>query len=302
MNENYTINYLRQLEAESINIIRETVAGFKNPVMFYSIGKDSSVMLHLAKKAFYPGKVPFPVLHIDTGYEFKQLLDFRDYVTSKIGVKLISYKNCEPKAEQLGSDQSHTDLYIYYKKTKPLLEMIKKYNFDAGIGGARREEEKSRSKERIFSLRNDMGAWDPKNQRPELWNIYNTKYNLGETMRVFPLSNWTEVDIWAYIRTENIEIAPLYFSENRRMVKRNDLLIQIDDYTKPFQDEEIIEAMARYRTLGCAPSTGATLSTALSLDDIIFEVINAKNSERENRGLDRTSVSSMEQKKKEGHF
>ena len=298
----YNLDYLRRLEAESIFIIREVAAGFKNPVMLYSIGKDSSVILRLAQKAFWPDKIPFPLLHIDTGYKFPEMTEFRDYYTKKVGASLIVHKNEESKAKQLGPDKAHTDLYIYYKKTKPLLEAITKYNFGAAIGGARREEEKSRAKERVFSPRTESGAWDPKNQRPELWNLYNTKLTEGETMRVFPLSNWTEADIWSYIKEENIEVVPLYFAAKRKLVKRNGVLIRVDEWTQPKAGEQVMEAVSRYRTLGCAPSTGAILSPATTVEEIIGEVIAAKKSERENRAIDNTSEASMEIKKKEGYF
>jgi len=300
--DNYKLNYLEQLEAESIYIIREVAACFKNPVMLYSIGKDSSVLLKLAQKAFHPAPIPFPLLHIDTGFKFREMYEFRDYYTKKIGVKLIVHKNEETKAQQLSPEQAHTDLYIYYKKTKPLLEAIKKYQFDAAIGGARREEEKSRAKERIFSVRNEMGVWDPKNQRPELWNLYNTELPENHSMRVFPLSNWTEVDIWSYIKSENIEVVPLYFAQKRKIVKRNNTLIRLDEFTKQNERDEVMEIMCRYRTLGCAPSTGAIPSQATTIDEIIAEVIAAKKSERENRTIDNTSDGSMEKKKKEGYF
>ncbi|MCK4524845.1 MAG: sulfate adenylyltransferase subunit CysD [Candidatus Andersenbacteria bacterium] len=300
--EKYNLNYLQQLEAESIYIIREAFAEFKNPVMLYSIGKDSSVMLHLAQKAFYPGKIPFFLLHIDTGYKFKEMIEFRDYYTKKIGANLIVHKNKESKAKRLGPESAHTDLYIYYKKTKPLLETIKKYNFDAAFGGSRREEEKSRAKERIFSIRKEMGSWDPKNQRPELWHLYNSKLNKDETMRIFPLSNWTEADIWAYIQEEKIEIVPLYFAQKRKVVKRNKILIRLDEFTKPKKGEEVLEIVCRYRTLGCSPSTGAVVSQATSIEEILKEVVMATQSERETRAIDGTSDSAMESKKKEGYF
>ncbi len=300
--EKYNLNCLRKLEAESIYIIREAFAGFKNPVMLYSVGKDSSVALKLAQKAFYPGKIPFPLLHIDTGYKFHEMIEFRDYYTKKIGVRLIVYKNEEPEAQKFGPEQAHTDAYIYYKKTKPLLDAIKKYGFDAAFGGARREEEKSRAKERIFSLRSDTNAWDPKNQRPELWHLYNTRLGEGETMRVFPLSNWTERDIWAYIKEENIEVVPLYFAKKRKLIKRNGIWVRVDEFNKPKPGEEVIEAVCRFRTLGCSPSTGAVFSEARTVDEILDEVIKAKKSERETRAIDSVSDSAMEDKKKEGYF
>ena len=302
MEERYNLNYLKKLEVESIYIIRETAAEFKNPVLLYSVGKDSSVNLRLCEKAFYPAKIPFPLLHVDTGYKFKEMYEFRDYYTKKIGAKLIVYKNEEPEAQKFGPQDAHTDSYIYYKKTKALLDALKKYGFDAAIGGARREEEKSRAKERIFSIRSEVGGWDPKNQRPELWHLYNGRLNEKETMRIFPLSNWTEADIWAYIKEENIEVVPLYFATKRKLVQRNGVLVRLDEFNQPKEGEKIIEAICRYRTLGCSPSTGAVLSSAKSIDEILEEVLNARKSERENRAIDNTSDASMEQKKKEGYF
>lgn len=302
MTEKYSLNHLDQLEAESIHIIREAVAEFENPVMLYSIGKDSSTMLRLAQKAFYPAPIPFPLLHIDTGYKFKEMIEFRDYYTKKIGANLIIYKNEEPEAKAMRPEKAHTEEYIYYKKTKPLLRAIKKYGFDAAFGGARREEEKSRAKERIFSPRTEEGAWDPKNQRPELWHLYNTSINKGQTMRIFPLSNWTEIDIWNYIKREKIEVVPLYFAKNRKIIKRNNIYLSLDDFVKPQKEEKVIETMCRYRTLGCSPSTGAVLSVASNVEEIIAELAMVKNSERENRAIDTASASSMEKKKKEGYF
>lgn len=301
--EKYKINYLDQLEAESIHIIRETAAEFKNPVMLYSIGKDSSVLLRLAQKAFWPGKMPFPLLHIDTGYKFREMIEFRDYYTKKIGARLIVHKNQEAKARAMKPDRANTDEYIYYKKTKPLLESIKKYEFDAAFGGARREEEKSRAKERIFSFRDKNGVWNPKNQRPELWHLYNTQINEGETARVFPLSNWTETDIWLYIKREKIEIVPLYFAKKMRVIKRHGVYLRLDEYVQAKPDEEVMKGMFRYRTLGCSPSTGAVRSEATTIEEIISEVAAAKNSERENRAIDHGSDSnSMEEKKRDGYF
>lgn len=300
--EKYNLNYLKQLEAESIHIIREAMAEFKNPVMLYSIGKDSSVLLRLAQKAFYPAKIPFPLLHIDTGFKFKEMIEFRDYYTKKIDAKLIVHSNKEEKAMEFGAQDAHTDEYIYYKKTKPLLEAIEKYNFDAAISGSRREEEKSRAKERIFSIRNEMGAWDPKNQRPEVWNIYNARLNQGDSMRVFPLSNWTEVDIWEYIKQEEIEVVPLYFAQRRKVVERHNNLIRVDEFTQPEAGENVKEIVCRYRTLGCAPSTGAVESEAKNIDDILIELSETKKSERVNRAIDNSSDAAMEKKKKEGYF
>ncbi|PIR93146.1 sulfate adenylyltransferase subunit CysD [Candidatus Falkowbacteria bacterium CG10_big_fil_rev_8_21_14_0_10_43_10] len=298
----YNLNYLEKLEAESIHIIREAAAEFQNPVMLYSIGKDSSVLLRLAQKAFYPAKIPFPLLHIDTGYKFREMIEFRDYYTKKIAANLIVHKNEEATALAFKPEQAHTDEYIYYKKTKPLLEAIKKHDFDAAFGGARREEEKSRAKERIFSIRDANGVWDPKNQRPELWHLYNTKLKEGQTARIFPLSNWTEADIWMYIKQEDIEIVPLYFAKRQKVVRRNNVFLRLDEFVQVKEGEEVIEGMFRYRTLGCSPSTGAVPSEAITLEEIIAEVISAKNSERENRAIDYSSENSMEQKKKEGYF
>ncbi len=296
-----SLSYLEQLEMESIFIIREAVAECKNPVLLYSIGKDSSVLLRLVQKAFYPGKIPFPLLHIDTGYKFPEMIEFRDYYTKKIGVDLIVHKNEEVIAMNMNPEQAHTEEYIYYKKTKPLLEALDIHNFDLAFGGARRDEEKSRAKERIFSVRGEGGVWDPKNQRPELWHLYNSRLHEGQSMRVFPLSDWTEVDIWEYIKKENIEIVPLYFSKKQRVIKKRGVYLRLDKYVKA-GDEEIIEDMFRYRTLGCSPSTGCVPSLATTIDGIIEELYLAKNSERETRAIDHGSSSSMEQKKKEGYF
>lgn len=298
----YQLNYLRELEAEAIHIIRETAAEFKNPTMLYSIGKDSSVLLRLAEKAFFPAKIPFPLLHIDTGYKFREMIEFREYYSKKIGAKVLVYKNEEAMAQRLKPAEAHTDLYIYYKKTKPLLAAIKQFGFDAAIGGSRREEEKARAKERIFSVRGEVGGWDPKNQRPELWHLYNGHLGDNQTMRVFPLSNWTEADIWQYIKRENIEIVPLYFSQKRQVLKRNGIYVRVDEFNQPQDGEEILEMFCRYRTLGCSPSTGAVPSLATDIDAIIAEVESAENSERETRAIDGTSETAMEQKKKEGYF
>lgn len=296
------LNYLEQLEAESIYIIREAVAECKAPVMLYSIGKDSSVLLHLARKAFAPGRLPFPLLHVDTGFKFKEMYEFRDYFIKKIGARLIVEKNQEPAAQQMRPSEAHTDTYIYYKKTKPLLEAIKKYQFDAAFGGARREEEKSRAKERIFSLRNEFGVWDPKSQRPELWQLYNTRLNDKETLRVFPLSNWTELDVWRYIEANDIEVVPLYFAKDRQVVERHNILVRLDEFTTAEDNETVLNVMCRYRTLGCSPSTGAILSEARNVREIIEELESVKVSERQTRAIDHSSDSAMEEKKKEGYF
>lgn len=286
-------NYLRQLEKESIYIIRETYASFKNVVMLYSVGKDSSVMAHLARKAFMPNRVPFPFMHIDTGFKFPEMYDFRDKFCEKYNIKLIVESNQEWINKGCNPDTMGIDKCCLKLKTEALLEGIKKHNFDAAFGGARREEEKSRAKERVFSVRNKNGKWDPKQQRPELWNLYNTFLNEGETMRVFPLSNWTELDIWTYIKEENISVVPLYFSKKRKAIKKNNNVILSDD------GEDIL---CRFRTLGCTWCTGAIESSATSIDDIIEEVKNAEKSERENRLIDNTSEHSMETKKGDGYF
>jgi sulfate adenylyltransferase subunit 2 len=298
----YHFSLLQQLESEAIYIIRETVAEFKNPVMLFSIGKDSSVLLRLAQKAFHPAPLPFPLMHIDTGFKFREMIEFRDYYTAKVGARLIIKKNEEPAAQQMKATQAHTDEYIYYKKTRPLLDGLREHNYDAAFGGARREEEKSRAKERIFSLRSLTGVWDPKNQRPELWHLYNTKIHEGETVRVFPLSNWTELDIWQYIRQEEIEVVPLYFAQQREVVRRHGVYLRLDEFVQPLPGEEVLRMECRYRTLGCSPSTGAVPSSAKNLDDVITEIIEAKMSERETRAIDHGSDSSMEQKKREGYF
>ncbi|MFA6474822.1 MAG: sulfate adenylyltransferase subunit CysD [Patescibacteria group bacterium] len=300
--QDYNLDYLKQLEAESIYIFREAAAELANPVMLYSIGKDSSVLLRLAEKAFYPAKIPFPLLHINTGYKFHEMIEFRDYYTKKIGAKLIVHKNTEPAALAMSPDDAHTDKYIYYKKTKPLLEAIKQHAFTGAFGGARREEEKARAKERIFSLRNKENVWDPKNQRPELWHTYNTRLNEGETVRIFPLSNWTELDIWYYIKQEKIEVVPLYFAQKRKVIKRHGVWLRLDEFVQPKAGEAVKDIWCRYRTLGCSPSTGAVESTATTLDEIIAEVLAAKASERQTRAIDHGSESAMEQKKKEGYF
>ncbi len=305
----YSLSYLKQLESESIHIMREVVAEFKNPVMLYSAGKDSSVMVRLAQKAFYPGKFPFPLMHVDTGYKFPEMYEFRDKFCGQIGAKLIVDRNEEWIAKGCHPLKIGVDKCCSYLKTKALLDAIRKHGFDAAFGGARREEEKSRAKERIFSLRDEFGQWDPKNQRPELWDLYNTRINEGETVRAFPLSNWTEQDIWHYIKHEHIPVVPIYFAMSRRVIRRNGILIPVssssmvgDDRQDKFAEEKIETMTCRFRSLGCIPCTGAIASTAATIDDIIREVEAAKKSERENRVIDLTSDSSMEQKKKEGYF
>ena len=302
MTSKYQLSYLDQLEAESIHIIREAAAEAKKPVMLYSIGKDSSVLLHLARQAFLPGKIPFPLMHIDTGYKFKEMTDFRDRLAKKIGFELIVEKNLEAAASKMKPEEAHTDQYIYYKKTKPLLEGLKKHGFDLAFGGARRDEEKSRAKERIFSVRSDGNTWDPKNQRPELWHLYNARLSENQTMRVFPLSNWTEIDIWRYIKKEKIEIVPLYFAKKRKVIIRHGVYLRLDEFVKAKKGEKIQEIYCRYRTLGCSPSTGAVPSRANTLDKIIAEIFASRKSERSNRAIDNVSETAMEDKKREGYF
>lgn len=299
----YSLTHLKQLEAESIQIIREVAAEFDNPVMLYSIGKDSSVMLHLARKAFFPGKLPFPLLHVDTTWKFKEMIEFRDKTVAKLGMDLIVHINPEGIEQGVGpfthGSSKHTDIM----KTQALKQALDKYKFDAAFGGARRDEEKSRAKERVYSFRDSKHRWDPKNQRPELWNIYNGKVNKGESIRVFPLSNWTELDIWQYIYLENIDIVPLYFSAPRPVVERDGMLIMVDDERMPLKPGEVPEMKSvRFRTLGCYPLTGAVESTAATLPDIIQEMLLTTTSERQGRAIDHDSSGSMEKKKQEGYF
>jgi sulfate adenylyltransferase subunit 2 len=296
------LTHLKQLEAESIHIIREVAAEFDNPVMLYSIGKDSAVMLHLAMKAFYPGKPPFPLMHVDTGWKFKEMIRFRDEMVTKLGLELIVHQNQEGIEQGVGpfthGSSKHTDVM----KTQALKQALNKYGFDAAFGGARRDEEKSRAKERVYSFRDKQHRWDPKNQRPELWNIYNGKVNKGESIRVFPLSNWTELDIWQYIYLESIPIVPLYFSAKRPVVERDGTLIMVDDERMPLNGEVPEIKSVRFRTLGCYPLTGAVESEAASLPEIIQEMLLTKSSERQGRMIDHDSSGSMEEKKKQGYF
>lgn len=303
--EELKLNHLRQLEAESIHIIREVAAEFKNPVMLYSVGKDSSVMLHLARKAFYPAVLPFPLMHVDTGYKFPEMYTFRDEFIKSIGAKLIIHKNDEAMANDMNPFKYGTDKCCAALKTGGLLAGLEKHGFDAAFGGARREEEKSRAKERVYSIRDEFGQWDPKNQRPELWNLYNSEINEGESIRVFPLSNWTEVDIWEYIKAEEIPIVPIYYAQKREVVMRNGVMIPIDrssPYTSPKEGEEVLIKNTRFRSLGCMPCTGAVESDVTDIDGIIEESKLARKSERENRVIDLGSDSSMEDKKKDGYF
>lgn len=297
------LTHLQQLEAESIHIIREVVAEFDNPVMLYSVGKDSSVMLRLAQKAFAPGTPPFPLLHIDTTWKFKEMIYFRDQMAKKVGMSLLVHQNPDGLAMGINpfihGSAKHTDVM----KTQALKQALDKYQFDAAFGGARRDEEKSRAKERVFSFRDKNHRWDPKNQRPELWNLYNSRINQGESIRVFPLSNWTELDIWQYIYLENIEIPSLYFAKVRPVIMRNDMLIMLDDERIPLSpNETIIEKSVRFRTLGCYPLTGAIESTAATLEEIIQEMLLTSTSERQGRAIDNDSSGSMEKKKREGYF
>jgi len=300
--ESYKLTHLDMLESESIHIIREVASEFQNPVLLYSIGKDSSTLIRLAQKAFYPGKIPFPVMHIDTSYKFTEMTKFRDYMAKKLGLRLIVYRNETYIKKGMHPEKYGMEKCCRFLKTQALLDGISKYEFDAAIGGARREEEKSRAKERVFSFRDEFGSWDPKNQKPELWNLYNTKINNGESVRVFPLSNWTELDIWQYIKKEKLEIVPLYYSKRRKIIRRNGLILLADEFNTPKDGEVIEEAMIRFRTLGCSPCTGAIESDANTIDDIVREVFMVKKSERENRAIDHDSDNSMEQKKVEGYF
>lgn len=302
MNEE-RLTHLKQLEAESIHIIREVAAEFDNPVMLYSVGKDSAVMLHLTMKAFYPGKPPFPLMHVDTGWKFKEMYRFRDALIAKLGLELIIHQNPDGIAQGINpfthGSAKHTDIM----KTQGLKQALDKYQFDAAFGGARRDEEKSRAKERVYSFRDRQHRWDPKNQRPELWNIYNGKVNKGESIRVFPLSNWTELDIWQYIFLEDIPIVPLYFAAERPVVNRDGTMIMVDDERMPLREGEVPEMKSvRFRTLGCYPLTGAVASEAATLPDIIQEMLLTTSSERQGRVIDHDSSGSMEKKKQEGYF
>lgn len=296
------MNSLKLLENESITIFREVVASFENPVLLYSVGKDSSVLVHLARKAFYPGSIPFPLLHVDTGFKFTEMYEFRDQYTKQIGANLRIYRNEQAIVKNTNPYDLGTQKCCALLKTQALLGALKEGSFDAAIGGARRDEEKARAKERVFSFRDKHGQWDPKNQRPELWGLYNTKINKGESIRVFPLSNWTELDIWLYIKQENIPVVPLYFSKQREVVVRGEQLIPIENQSKLLASEKTELVMCRFRTLGCSPCTGAIRSEAGDVDAIIEEVISVRNSERSTRIIDHDSTSSMEQKKREGYF
>jgi sulfate adenylyltransferase subunit 2 len=299
----FRLSHLRQLEAESIHIIREVAAEFDNPVMMYSIGKDSSVMVQLARKAFHPGKLPFPLLHIDTTWKFREMIAFRDKFVADHGLNLLVHTNKEGLEENINPFDHGSSKYTTIMKTHALLQALNKGNYDAAFGGARRDEERSRAKERIYSFRDRYGQWDPKNQRPELWSLYNGKLTKGESIRAFPLSNWTELDIWLYIYLENIPIVPLYFAKERPVVERNGTLLMVDDERLPLNPgEKPRMEQVRFRTLGCYPLTGALPSTATTLPDIIREMLLTKYSERSGRLIDHDEEGSMETKKREGYF
>lgn len=299
----YTISHLKELEAEAIHIIREVAAAFENPVMLYSIGKDSSVMLRLAQKAFYPGKIPFPLLHVDTTFKFREMIAFRTRMAQEVGFNLHVWTNQEGVRDNVTPFTYGSNKYTQIMKTVALKQALNHYGFDAAFGGARRDEEKSRAKERIFSFRDRFHQWDPKNQRPELWNLYNTKVNKGESIRVFPLSNWTELDGWLYIMLENIPVVPLYFAKERPVVIRSGGLIMVDDDRLPLEPGEKPEMKrVRFRTLGCYPLTGAFESEADTLPKIVQEMFLATTSERQGRLIDYDESGSMEEKKKEGYF
>jgi len=295
--------HLARLEAEAISILREGACAFRRPVLLYSIGKDSSVLLHLALKAFYPGKLPFPLLHIDTTWKFKEMISFRDATAERFGLELLVHTNAEGLARGINPITSGSALHTKVMKTEALRQALDQYGFDAAFGGARRDEEKSRAKERIFSFRGPGHAWDPRAQRPELWSLFNTRIHTGESMRMFPLSNWTEYDVWDYIAAENIRVVPLYFAAPRPVVRRSGTWIMLDDDRLPLNSGEVPEMkMVRFRTLGCYPLSGAVESNATSLPEIIAEMRVASSSEREGRLIDNDADASMERKKREGYF
>ena len=297
------MTHLQRLEAESIHIMREVAATAENPVMLYSVGKDSSVMLHLAMKAFHPGKIPFPLMHVDTTWKFSEMISFRDEIAEKHGLDLIVHINQEGVESEIGPFSHGSEIHTDVMKTQGLKQALDKYGFDVAFGGARRDEEKSRAKERVFSFRTSKHRWDPKNQRPELWDVYNTRINKGESIRVFPISNWTELDVWQYIHLEKIPIVPLYLSKIRPVVERDGLLILVDDDRIPMEEgEEPMMKMVRFRTLGCYPLSGAVESDAKDLPSIIQEMLLTTTSERQGRVIDYDGSSSMEKKKQEGYF
>jgi sulfate adenylyltransferase subunit 2 len=297
------LTHLQRLEAESIHIMREVVAESDNPVMLYSIGKDSAVMLHLAIKAFFPAKLPFPLLHVDTGWKFREMITFRDALAKRLGLDLLVHKNLEGLAQGIGPFSHGSAVHTDVMKTQGLKQALDQYGFDVAFGGARRDEEKSRAKERIFSFRSEQHRWDPKQQRPELWRTYNARKHKGESIRVFPLSNWTELDIWQYIHLENIPLVPLYFADQRPVVERDGTLIMVDDDRMPLKPGETPQMKhVRFRTLGCYPLTGAVESTASTLPQIIQEMLLTTTSERQGRVIDHDQAASMEKKKQEGYF
>ncbi len=297
------LSHIDKLESESIHIIREVASEFDNPVMLYSIGKDSSVMLHLAQKAFYPSKIPFKLMHIDTTWKFKEMINFRDETAKKYNLDLLVHINQEGVRNNINPISSGSKIHTDVMKTQSLIQALDKYKFDAAFGGARRDEEKSRAKERIFSFRDKKHRWDPKNQKPELWNLFNTNIDKDESVRVFPLSNWTEIDIWQYIYQENIPLVPLYFSKIRSIIRRNDMMIMVDDdRLKIKENEKIEQKKVRFRTLGCYPLTAAVESDATTVEEIIIELLESKYSERQGRLIDNDQIGSMEKKKQEGYF
>nr|WP_179951265.1 sulfate adenylyltransferase subunit CysD [Halomonas lactosivorans] len=299
----HRLTHLQQLEAESIHIIREVAAEFRNPVMLYSIGKDSSVMLHLARKAFYPGPPPFPLMHINTTWKFREMIAFRDRMAGEVGMELIEHINEEGRAAGINPFDHGSSGYTDVMKTQALKQALDKYGFDAAFGGARRDEEASRAKERVFSFRDKYHRWDPKSQRPELWNLYNARINKSESIRAFPLSNWTELDIWQYIHLEQIPIVPLYYAAPRPVVERDGMLVMVDDERLPLEPGEVPEERwVRFRTLGCYPLTGAVESRADTLPEIIQEMLLTRTSERSGRAIDHDQAGSMEKKKREGYF
>ncbi len=297
------LTHLKRLEAEAIHIFREVAANFDKPVMLYSIGKDSSVLLHLAMKAFYPAKPPFAFLHVDTTWKFREMIEFRDETAKRLGIDLIVHINQDGVRDGINPFDHGSSVHTNIMKTAGLRQALDKYGFDAAFGGARRDEEKSRAKERIFSFRNSSHGWDPKNQRPEMWKIYNTRVAKGESIRVFPISNWTELDIWQYILLEDIPIVPLYFAAHRPVVERDGMLIMVDDDRMKILENEVVEnRLVRFRTLGCYPLTGAIDSDAIDLGAIVQEMLVARTSERQGRMIDKDEAGSMEKKKREGYF
>ena len=303
MLDTHTLSHLDRLEAESIHILREVAAEFQNPVMMYSVGKDSSVLLHLLVKAFYPARPPIPLLHVDTGWKFGEMIAFRDRRAQEAGVELLTHMNPDGVAQGIGPVSHGATVHTDVMKTQALKQALDKWGFDAAVGGARRDEEKSRAKERIFSFRNEQHRWDPKNQRPELWNLYNTRIHKGESVRVFPISNWTELDIWLYILREKIPVPTLYFAKERPIVEREGALIMVDDERLPLHEGEQPQMRkVRFRTLGCYPLTGAIESDAETLEAIIAEMLVSTTSERQGRVIDHDPTASMEKKKQEGYF